>query len=235
MKAKDLHYSWFFPDGVDIGELKCDSDKARPLPEYHVNRSKTLLSIIIRDIWSRSGYKIYANDGQLKGTRDKVLTKVVHNFRYWLEHECATESLINNRHNAVHMTVIKSGTIWNNLYQHYNLDFDQYYAGHGSGAYFSGRVFIQVESNIKSTLLESKLRRWLYNHMRFLINPLKDKFDSYFETTIKLWIDPHHYFELPLYRYKIADRIVPSITFNKDYQLDERIRQFSASRSVYEV
>ncbi len=167
--------------------------------------------------------------GEVVGDRVQKVEIVENNVVHWMDvFALSVNTLYRRSQPTVYMHLFSRKTDeYGNPKKIFTVDFDSYRG-------LSGRMLLELKSELNTRMTSSKWRRWLVNKFPKFVNPLKETFLTSFDVTARLWFDPLHYIDITCYHIPVSDNIIIPLKSNTDEQreYDQRAQLFSARRSL---
>lgn len=86
----------------------------------------------------------------------------------------------------------------------------------GVGHHDHKRLIIELRTRLETTNLAGKIKRWVRDKFPRLVNPLNAKLDTVFNTKVKVWFDPCHFYEFSLYKTHLHKVVIRPTNVNHE-------------------
>lgn len=214
----DLYGRWF-PREENLQPLE-GPESSLTLRNY----SKLInASVLVSRLINEKNERLYT--GRLRGSRTSMTKRVLKNVNYWFKR-------------------IKCGCYYPCYYPGFKLEVTRNGVDTLGNPYMSlvvdhrdgERFYIQVFSVMASTLVAGKFARLMVKLFPRWHFYLKDKFDIYCMTKMRIYVDPDAYVDVPVYTFKVTNGVIegydPSAVWEKEGNHATRVNYF---RPEYQI
>lgn len=210
----DLYGRWF-PRKVGDGLILEGPESALIFSNY---KKLQYAAVLVASLINEKNERLYT--GRLRGSRTSMTKRVLKNVDYWFK-----RIKYNIHYPWFRLEVTRNGVdTLGNPYMSLVVE----HAGE--------RFYVQVFSVMASTLVAGRFARLIVKLFPRWHSYLKDKFDVYCMTKMRIYVDPDAYVDVPVYTFKVTTGVIegydPSAVWEKEGNRGTRVNYF---RPEYQI